>query len=208
MAAEGARTIVYRPSGPRPRRRRSLLLASAAALLTLACQREPVARYRVPKASAVPAAVELGPGTDSAPAAGALRWTLPPGWKETPGGGPMRYATLTAPVSGRLEVTVIRLPGPAGGELANVNRWRNQLGLAPIVEADLPSARKVLATKAGDLNLYDFTSGGEKKSRTVAGLAQVQGESWFLKMTGDADAVAKARAPFLDLLRSLRLEAR
>lgn len=181
----------------------------AFSLLAIACQREEVAHFRVPKEAPPPAVAPADdPGTAAATAAeGGLRWTLPAGWKEAPGGGPMRYATITAPVSGKLEVTVIRLPGPAGGELPNVNRWRNQLGLPPIGEAELPAARKVLGTKAGELNVYDFTS-GDKRSRTIAGSAEFQGESWFLKMTGDADAVAKARAAFLELLGSIRLEAR
>jgi hypothetical protein len=201
MAVEGAGTIVYPPRSPR-----RLQLAVMAALLLAACQREKVAHFRVPKEAPVPAAVALAEAPP--PAQGGLRWTLPSGWKDAPGGGPMRYATITAPVPGKLEVTVIHLPGPAGGELANVNRWRNQLGLAPIGEGELPAARKVLTTPAGGLNVYDFTSAGEKRSRTIAGFAELQGESWFLKMTGDADAVAKARAAFLELLGSIRLEAR
>jgi hypothetical protein len=120
----------------------------------------------------------------------------------------MRFATLIAPVSGKVDVSVIVLPGPAGGELANVNRWRNQIGLAPLSEADLPNSRKILHTKAGDLSLYDFVSEGAKKTRTIAGLTSAAGNTWFLKMTGDAEAVASAGPAFLDLLGSLRLEDR
>jgi len=170
----------------------------------IACQRDEVAHFRVPKQAAVPAAAELAAADPApAPGGGGLKWTLPAGWKEAAGGGAMRYATLTAPVAGKVEVTVIRLPGPAGGELANVNRWRNQIGLPPLAEGELAGARKVLATKAGPLNVYDFTSSGEKKARTIAGFAELQGESWFLKLTGDAEAVQKARAGFLDLLGSI-----
>jgi hypothetical protein len=208
MAAEGAETVAY---PPRPQRR-STRGALVIALLAVACQREQVRHFKVPKdVVAVPATADVSGMPEAPPQASdgeaGLRWTLPAGWKEAPGGGAMRYATLTAPVTGKLEVTVIRLPGPAGGELANVNRWRNQIGLPPIGEADLPAARKVVTTAAGPLGVYDFTSGDEK-SRTIAGLASIQGETWFLKMTGETAAVAKARAAFLELLGSLRLEAR
>lgn len=208
MAAEGAETVAY-PPRPQRRRTRAALVIS---LLAAACQREQVRHFKVPKeVAAVPASADVAALPAAPPQAqgaeAGLRWTLPAGWKEAPGGGAMRYATLTAPVTGKLEVTVIRLPGPAGGELANVNRWRNQIGLPPLSEADLPAARKVVTTAVGPLGVYDFTSGDEK-SRTIAGLATVQGETWFLKMTGEAAAVARARAAFLDLLGSLRLEAR
>ena len=190
-------------------RRRARRAGAAAALALLgtvlaACQRDDVAHYRVPRAQ--PVVATLAP--DPVPSGQGLRWTLPAGWKEETGGGQMRYATLVPPVPGKVDVSVIRLPGPAGGELANVNRWRNQIGLAPVGEPDLAPARKVVKTAAGDLAVYDFTSEGARKTRTIAGLASLQGDTWFVKMTGDAEAVASARPAFLGLLGSLRLEAR
>jgi len=205
MAPDGAAKLPHRAAGRA--RRAGPLAALAAALAFSACQRDEIAHYRVPKA---PAQVMAATAAVAAPepADGGLRWTLPSGWKEAPGGGQMRYATLTPPVQGKVEVTVIRLPGPAGGELANVNRWRNQIGLAPIGEADLAPARKMVKTGAGDLAVYDFTSDGARKTRTIAGLTSIQGETWFVKMTGDAEPVASARPAFLDLLGSLHLESR
>jgi len=204
MAPEGAESFVDRAE---LRRRFSSGLALALAALALAgCERDEVAHFRVPKSRAE-APAQVAP-SGSAPAEAGLRWTLPDGWKEAQGGGQMRYATLMPPGVGKVDVSVIRLPGPAGGELANVNRWRNQIGLAPLSEADLAPARKTVKTAAGDLAVYDFTSEGAKKARTIAGLALLQGETWFVKMTGDAEAVASARSAFLDLLGSLRFEDR
>jgi hypothetical protein len=207
MAPDGAERLS--PDRTRARRGPGAPGALALAALALAgCQRDDVAHYRVPKAQpAMVAGAAAVPADPVSPGEG-LRWTLPAGWKEASGGGQMRYATLTPPATGKLDVSVIRLPGPAGGELANVNRWRNQIGLAPIGEADLAPARKTLRSAAGDLNVYDFSSEGTRKTRTIAGLASIRGETWFVKMTGDAEAVASSRVAFLDLLGSLRLEAR
>jgi hypothetical protein len=121
-------------------------------------------------------------------------------------GGQMRYATLRAPVAGRLDASVVVLPGPAGGELANVNRWRNQIGLPPLEEGALAKARTTVKTKAGPLRIYDFTSEGPAPSRVVAGLTEAKGDTWFVKMTGDAAAVSAAREDFMKLLGSLRFE--
>ncbi len=183
--------------------------ASVASLLLLgACQRDGVRHYIVEKErDAVPAATAGAAAPQPAVAEGGVRWTLPAGWQERQGGGDMRHATLTPP-GAKAEVTVVRLSGPAGGELANVNRWRNQLGLPPLGEPDLAPARKILGSAAGELAVYDFTSAGAEKLRTVAGLTSIQGETWFFKLTGDADAVATVRPAFLDLLGSLRLDAR
>jgi hypothetical protein len=77
---------------------------------------------------------------------GDVRWTLPAGWREEKGKAGDRVATLsfgkTAPP---FELTVTRLGGTAGGPLANVNRWRGQLGLTPLAEADLAAHSAPLA---------------------------------------------------------------
>jgi hypothetical protein len=132
-----------------------------------------------------------------------LVWTLPDGWTQTLAQG-VRYATLNPPGATGIEASVVVLPGPAGGELANVNRWRGTLGLAPLDLPGLGPLRKTLTTKVGPVGLYDFSSEGTKKTRLVAGLASVNGSSWFFKMTGDADAVGAALPSFTQLLSSLR----
>lgn len=184
---------------------------SAACLLAAGCDRDEVTYFKVPKAAPPPSQPAAQPASmtgDVAPApraaSGGLRWTLPKGWTESQG-GQMRFATLKPPVQGKIDASVVVLPGPAGGELANVNRWRNQIGLAPVDDATLAGARKVIQTKAGALNVYDFTN-GDKTSRVVAGLTESGGNTWFVKLSGDAGAVGAAREDFMKLLRSLRFE--
>jgi hypothetical protein len=72
---------------------------------------------------------------------GKPKWTLPPDWEERPGGD-IRYATLVIPGDDKpLEVSVTVLPNPGNDEqgyvLLNVNRWRGQLGMAPIAKEQL-----------------------------------------------------------------------
>ena len=207
-----------------------LILGLGVALLTLAfgCRSEQVSHFRVPKEQAFtpsgprptmppqPMGERTGePAPGSAVPAdmppppvpkGALKWSLPKGWSELPGGG-MRFATFKAPYAGKLEATVVVLPGPAGGELANVNRWRGQISLPALDEAALVKARTVLKTKAGAMNVYDFTSEGQTKSRMVAGyITTPDGNTWFLKMTGDAAPVAQAKSDFSRILESIHLD--
>jgi hypothetical protein len=174
------------------------------------CGRDDVTHFRVAKDQVEPAPSPTGvPPAGAEPAAPpqgrGLRWTLPKGWTEG-AGGPMRFATLKPPVVGKIDASVTVLPGPAGGELANVNRWRGQIGLPAIDEASLARARKVMKTPAGQLKVYDFTSDAKPASRVLAGLTESSGNTWFVKMTGDADAVGAARDDFMKLLGSLRFE--
>jgi hypothetical protein len=136
---------------------------------------------------------------------GALKWTTPKDWTEQQGSG-MRYATLVPPGPGKAEMSVTVLPGAAGGELANVNRWRGQIGLPPIDEAALAAARKVVKSKAGNVSVYDFASDGNVKSRMVVGLLTApDGNTWFLKLMGEADPVGKAKPAFMKYLETLHL---
>jgi hypothetical protein len=120
----------------------------------------------------------------------------------------MRAATFELPQgSGKAEVTVVALPGDVGGELANVNRWRGQIALPPITEGQLAGVRVAVRSRAGDIFVYDFTTGGAKKTRLVAGMIQVSGVTWFFKLTGDEAAVSAAKPAFLKLLEGLKSDA-
>jgi hypothetical protein len=193
----------------------------AALVLIAGCRREEVTHAhvkRTPAQDEAPSAGGMGampPGAQPASAVPAppapaegegLRWNLPKGWQQGAKSGGMRYATLKPAAPGKIDVSVVVLPGPAGGELANVNRWRGQIGLAPMDEAGLASARSAVKASAGTLSVYDFTSEGQAKSRMVAGLLTAGGNSWFVKMVGDADAVGAARGDFMRLLESLRFD--
>lgn len=207
--------------------------ASFVVLVALAagasCRREGIAHARVVKSNeAIPGmgqAAPVSPQPAGAPIASGqapamegevplppppmqgekLVWSLPKGWSETKGAG-MRYATLQPPAKGKAEVSVIRLAGDSGGELANVNRWRGQIGLGPVSEAALSTLRTTVSSKAGPIALYDFTSEGQTKTRMVVGMLVNGASSWFLKLNGEAEAVAAAQADFATCLGTLRLE--
>lgn len=191
-------------------------------LLLFGCRREGVTHYQAMKPGPMPEAAPMAAGSGPmgagnapmgapadispppAPVGGALRWTLPRGWSQNAAAGAMRYATLKAPVPGRVDVSVVVLPGPAGGELANVNRWRGQLGLGPLDEAAMAAARKPVKSPAGAISLYDFAG---KSGRMIAGLTVLNGSTWFVKMAGDDAPVTAARSDFLRLLESLHVDS-
>ncbi|MEI7704641.1 MAG: hypothetical protein WCK73_08570 [Deltaproteobacteria bacterium] len=178
----------------------------AALVIVSACSRDEVARYRVPK-SDPGAATPAPPPPPDASAVGTLQWTLPKGWTEERSQGGMRYATIrpTPTGKGKVEVSVTVFPGPAGGELANVNRWRNQIGLPPVDEGALAKDRKSLGSPAGKLALFDYASDEKDPTRMVAAILFDGGNSWFVKMVGPREAVTATRADFIHLLESLRL---
>ena len=95
-----------------------------------------------------------------------LEWKLPEGWTETKGQG-LRFATIKPSTDSGLEIAVNRFEGVAGSLLANVNRWRGELGLEDLKEVDL--AKAVTDQKVGELTIQSVDLTGKRKARQGMG---------------------------------------
>ena len=176
----------------------------ALAVVSPACHKNDVQFYRVAKGDAdttEPQAPAPGDSTDPR-----IHWVVPTGWKTLPP-NTMRVGNfLVASDDGRkVEISVIPFPGPAGTELDNVNRWRRQINLSPITDAEIKSEELTIGGNAA--KLYDMT-GTEAdpsghKTRVLAASALVNDTSWFFKMSGDENLVAAQRAAFDQFLKSV-----
>ena len=156
----------------------------------------------VPAAPAVAAAAVRDPVTGPA-AAARPAWTVPAGWQEaTP--GPMQLAKfLAAGADGHAEVTVVTLPGTGGGPLPNVNRWRGQIGLPPVTEAELAKLLSPLPGAEAGSFLVDVVN-PEKKNRLVAAMVGRGDSAWFYKLTGDEAAVGRAKEAFVQFVQTVK----
>jgi hypothetical protein len=134
-----------------------------------------------------------------------LKWTAPPEW-QSKAPSAMRKATyLVAGDDGtRAELSVTAFPGSVGGELANVNRWRGQLQLPPIADAELEEAVARKKINGLDVTLVDLTGGAAGQPvRLLGAIVPVNGANWFFKFTGPATLVAREKSSFLALVQSL-----
>lgn len=130
-------------------------------------------------------------------AAGALSWSAPAGWKSKDL-GPMRKASYDVGVGGGF--SVIAFPGDAGGDLANINRWRNQIELPPLAAAQL--ATETTAVTANDLKfaVVDFVASDQ---RLIGAILPFAGQTYFFKLTGPAAVVDAAKSDFIAFLHSV-----
>jgi hypothetical protein len=191
--------------------RAALPAALAFTLALAACRKEEVTAYRVPKektaesGAAMPAQMPGMAGAAVAPATGAdLVWTAPAHWKSKPASA-MRRATLTIPgesgADGDLSIT--SLSGEAGGELANFNRWRSQLQLPPIGQAELATAVSRREHNGLKFAVVDIAapSGGQ---RVLGAWAPFAGNTWFFKLTGPDALLTKEKAAFDAFVASVK----
>lgn len=181
-----------------------------AAMSSSGCDGEGVQAYAIPKEAFAGAHAHDHPGGHEPAPAGAeqeLEWALPAGWQKDDAPRSMRYATLFAGEgTERLEVAVSRFPGDAGGLLANVNRWREQLGVAPVTSEELPATLREQAI--GDrvafvLDLPDASGA----NRLLAAVLPADAMTWFVKALAPEAIAARESAAFAAFVGSFRLVA-
>lgn len=125
---------------------------------------------------------------------GQLRWTVPQGWVEEKGGAQQREATLRfGDHEPKLELTVVRFQGDGGGMLANLNRWREQLGLDKIEEAGIPTLAKKMDNAAAEVWVVDLIG----PQRPGAGMRGMQ------QQRAPEPPPSANRTPSLDDIRSM-----
>ena len=146
-----------------------------------------------------------------APEKAPLQYALPAGWQEQPLSS-MRVASFK--VSGQngkeADVSVVSLPGVAGGDLANVNRWRDQLKLSPIDANTLVQSAEHIKANGHDFLVVDLVSESSiseqhDKVRILAAILNENDHSWFVKMTGEDQLVASQKTAFVGFLRTLAI---
>ena len=133
-----------------------------------------------------------------------LTYDTPENWQSTPASG-MRRAAFTIESDGQsAEMTVIVLPGTAGGLLANVNRWRDQVGLQPLSEDELASGSQEIAV-AGQMGRFVQLDGVDAESQSILGvILQRPEQSWYFKLKGDSELVQNEQARFEEFMSSVQ----
>lgn len=195
------------------RRYAVVFLASMTALT--GCGREEIQTYRIPKESSLMLAqANLPAGHPPVGESGppSLSWKLPAGWEEVPP-GQMRVASfnIKGPNGKVADVSVVPLGGMAGGDLANVNRWRvQQLGLDAVTSDELKKSAERIEIGGRPADLYDLAgknpASGEP-TRILGAIQHRDGTAWFFKMTGDDELVARQKPAFIEFLKSVQFGA-
>jgi hypothetical protein len=178
-----------------------------AAIGSAGCGQQEIRVYRIPKepvAAHEPHNRQQPQTQDNRPV---LVWKTPASWKENPP-SQFRVASFTATGADgkqQADISAIPLPGGAGGDLNNVNRWRGQVGLAPVTEQEFANLGEPVTVAGSAARLFDMdgASADGVPSRILAVIQHRDNVAWFYKMTGDSALVGKEKTAFIDFLKSL-----
>jgi hypothetical protein len=129
-----------------------------------------------------------------------LLWDVPEGWT-TSGPRQMRHATFDIAEGSECYITL--LAGDAGGVAANVNRWRDQVGLSGLDGAALGELPRgsILGQQQPIVEAY-----GPTGDAILGTLAAVPGQTLFIKLTGPTAVVKEEVERFKAFCASLRMD--
>jgi hypothetical protein len=179
---------------------RSVEFQGSAAPATLDLSQLPASHPAVP-----------GMGAETPTAAGAKpSWTVPPDWKE---GELMQFLVARYVIQGAGDATaavnVSQLDGNGGGLLANLNRWRAQLGQPGITGDDAAKLPTIDAAGTpavlADFSGTDARTG--KPARLIGVVLPFNGQTWFYKLMGDPDLVGQQKDVLIKFVQSAQYPA-
>jgi hypothetical protein len=136
------------------------------------------------------------------------KWTVPSNWREKVS-GPMIFKSFAATDDkGRVAgVNISYFPGSVGGIFANVNRWRGQMSLPPVDQDKLGDVTQTIDVAGGQGTQVDFTGKDARTGqpgRLVAVIVPHGDNTWFYKLTGNADVVEGQKAAFLKFVQTVQ----
>jgi len=132
-----------------------------------------------------------------------LTFDLPDKWQRG-GNRPMRVATFTVDQDGKqLEITLTRLGVNSGSMLANVNRWRGQIGLEPIDQATLDKDTLSLDVTGENAPYFVLTDAKVEKAIYVV-VVERPDHKLFIKLMGDRGLAESEKSAFQEFVESIR----
>lgn len=195
----------------------------------VSCNKTEVETYRVPKDKSAPAAAKAdaphpaqpAPGTPAAAASApggasmantpvataggpGLTWTAPAHWKTKPGSAMRKGSYAIAGEGGEADLAITAFPGDVGGDLANLNRWRGQLSLPPVAQAEFEATRQQLERNQLAMTVVEIAGTGPDAQRILGAMIPYGGATWFVKLMGPDALVAREKAAFLAFLDTVK----
>ncbi len=146
-----------------------------------------------------------------APVTVSIGWDVPDGWAAGKR-RPMRIVTLLSGKDRTVECYISELGGLGGGLEANLTRWSGQMGQGALSAEDIAAlpTLSVLGQEVPVLAVdgdYRGMGGTSRAGSTLLGVVANHGsKTYFIKMIGPREEVAKQREAFNAFCTSLRVK--
>ena len=122
-------------------------------------------------------------------------FNAPDHWQAQPLGSMRKGSWKVSDGDASADISILVFPGDVGGDLANINRWRNQIGLPAIDEASLDESTSPI--NADGLSGKWVRLINTSTQQGILGVILPKGKAtWFFKMQGDQGIVEQEQANF------------
>lgn len=128
-------------------------------------------------------------------------WSTPAGWSALPASPMVLNSYQKDTPAGPVKLSVSAFPGNVGGDLANVNRWRRQIGLGPVTPETLSTVLKEVSLEGRS---WKKTSLRNEDNALLIAYTMSAGKSWFFKISGTSTAVESIEGWFDSYLASVQ----
>ncbi len=138
-----------------------------------------------------------------------LSWDAPQGWQVT-APRPMRLVNYAVGGGDDNQCYISILGGDGGGSLANINRWRQQMGQSTFGVDEFAALDRIPMLDGSALMVEiegSFTGMGTDaldEALMLGVIRELPERTVFVKMIGDRDALALERDSFLEFCQSIR----
>ena len=190
-------------------------VATVSLLVIAGCGKKEPQFLEVQEVKKSPVTVEntmhsMDDGHDHSAHAAPFEFVTPAGWTEKDHSSMILMAFQAgSPPEVMADMSVSVFPGDVGGQLANINRWRGQVGLGPVD----PEAAKDFVTEleVSGLSAWQVSfTGPESASKVGEPVRMVvtavfrDGKTWFFKLVGTGSAVGDELANYNAFISSVK----
>ena len=164
-------------------------------ILLYSCQKDPsdyINTYKIPKVLADQVVKTIN--DNSLP----FIWEAPSDWLINYMGSSMRVASYLVPSSkGSGDLSVIYLNGDGGGDVANVNRWRQQLDLNILTAEEISLYSKTFSGKIGLYSVYEIINESSQESSFLCSIIPADKFTIFVKLNTHLDTIEELKKDFI-----------
>ncbi len=180
---------LYGQNEKRIKMKSSILFIPLLLLLSCSNEKDLIQTYQVPKESVSP--------REKLP----FSWIKPTSWvSEAPGDLKKAQFRLVYEKESA-EAFLVYIEGKASPLAQNINRWRNQIGLAPVEELDIQL--ESLKTSFTEIQIYTCENESTHMRSIIAFWGTPKGK-WFFKMNGNSTVLEAEKDNFYTFLKSMK----
>ena len=131
-------------------------------------------------------------------------WETPDAWMSAEGSS-MRLASFKIPFStGYGDLSIIELSGDGGGLMANVNRWRDQIGMSPLSRDEIETRAEKMENELGNFTVFRLINPERRESAFLTAILPLHASTLFIKLHASTEGLLEIENDFMSFCFSIK----